>query len=110
MIDIRQIKEQQKDIHPGFGSYLECMTRGLFTGLSGFCLCKYLYLNHFKPKNYFKIKFQPFLLSTGPKKLVKIIYHIQRNSIFLFAVLLEQLLPLKFQKIVHRLVEQRGWQ
>lgn len=50
MIDIRQIKEQQKDIHPGFGSYLECMTRGLFTGLSGFCLCEYIHLNKFKKK------------------------------------------------------------
>lgn len=50
MIDVRQLKEQQKDIHPGFGSYLECMTRGLFTGLSGFCLCKYLSFKSFIKK------------------------------------------------------------
>lgn len=50
MIDVRQLKEQQKDIHPGFGSYLECMTRGLFTGLSGFCLCKYIHSNQYNLK------------------------------------------------------------
>lgn len=33
MNDIKKLKEQQKDKHPGFGSYLECMTRALFTGL-----------------------------------------------------------------------------
>lgn len=38
MNDIRKLKEQQKDKHPGFGSYLECMTRALFTGLAGFTL------------------------------------------------------------------------
>ncbi|KAG5672981.1 hypothetical protein PVAND_003065 [Polypedilum vanderplanki] len=38
MNDIRRLKEQQKDKHPGFGSYLECMTRALFSGLAGFTL------------------------------------------------------------------------
>jgi hypothetical protein len=40
MNDIKKLKEQQKDKHPGFGSYLECMTRALFTGLAGFTLGK----------------------------------------------------------------------
>lgn len=38
MNDIRRLKEQQKDKHPAFGSYLECMTRALFTGLVTFTL------------------------------------------------------------------------
>lgn len=38
MNDIRRLKEQQRDKHPGFGSYLECMTRSLFTGLATFTL------------------------------------------------------------------------
>lgn len=38
MNDIRRLKEQQREKHPGFGSYLECMTRSLFTGLATFCL------------------------------------------------------------------------
>lgn len=36
MNDIKALKNQQKEKHPGFGSYLECMTRTLFTGLSAF--------------------------------------------------------------------------
>ncbi|XP_058449610.1 transmembrane protein 141 [Malaya genurostris] len=38
MNDIRRLKEQQRDKHPGFGSYLECMTRSLFTGLASFTI------------------------------------------------------------------------
>lgn len=38
MNDIRRLKEQQKDKHPAFGSYLECMSRALFTGLAAFTL------------------------------------------------------------------------
>lgn len=38
MNDIKRLKEQQKDKHPGFSSYLECMTRALFTGLATFAL------------------------------------------------------------------------
>ncbi|XP_062560864.1 transmembrane protein 141 [Armigeres subalbatus] len=38
MNDIRRLKEQQKEKHPAFGSYLECMTRALFTGLAAFTL------------------------------------------------------------------------
>lgn len=45
MNDIKRLKEQQKEKHPGFGSYLECMTRALFTGLSGFTLGKRKYLD-----------------------------------------------------------------
>lgn len=94
MIDIRKIKEQQKDIHPGFGSYLECMTRGLFTGLSGFCLCKFFFFisKHVSCKNQIKkkIDLQPSPVFILPKKLVKTIYHTTRNLIFLCVVLLEQ--------------------
>lgn len=38
MNDIKRLKEQQRDKHPGFDGYLDCMTRALFTGLSSFCL------------------------------------------------------------------------
>lgn len=38
MNDIRKLKDQQRDKHPGFDSYLECMTRSLFTGLASFWL------------------------------------------------------------------------
>ncbi|KAG4073111.1 hypothetical protein HA402_009530 [Bradysia odoriphaga] len=38
MNNIRQLKESQREAHPGFSSYLECMTRSLFTGLSAFVL------------------------------------------------------------------------
>ncbi|XP_058823547.1 transmembrane protein 141 isoform X1 [Topomyia yanbarensis] len=38
MNDIRRLKEQQREKHPGFGSYLECMTRALFTGLASFTI------------------------------------------------------------------------
>lgn len=38
MNDIKRLKEQQREKHPGFSSYLECMTRALFTGLSTFAL------------------------------------------------------------------------
>jgi hypothetical protein len=38
MNDIKKLKDQQRDKHPGFDNYIECMTRALFTGLSGFCL------------------------------------------------------------------------
>lgn len=36
MNDINALKNQQRDKHPGFDSYLECMTRGLFSGLATF--------------------------------------------------------------------------
>ncbi|XP_059608748.1 transmembrane protein 141 [Phlebotomus argentipes] len=36
MNDIKTLKNQQRDKHPGFDSYLECMTRSLFTGLAAF--------------------------------------------------------------------------
>ncbi|XP_069693095.1 transmembrane protein 141 [Periplaneta americana] len=38
MENINELKKQQSAIHPGFGSYLECMTRALFTGLAAFTL------------------------------------------------------------------------
>ncbi|KAI9579782.1 transmembrane protein 141 [Glossina fuscipes] len=38
MNDIRLLKDQQRDKHPGFDSYMNCMTRALFTGLASFCL------------------------------------------------------------------------
>ncbi|GFG38665.1 hypothetical protein Cfor_01683 [Coptotermes formosanus] len=38
MDNINALKKQQSDIHPGFGSYLECMTRALFTGVAAFTL------------------------------------------------------------------------
>ncbi|KAK7864881.1 hypothetical protein R5R35_001973 [Gryllus longicercus] len=38
MNDVRKLKEQYKDEHPAFGSYLECMTRTLFGGLAAFTL------------------------------------------------------------------------
>ncbi|XP_066996843.2 transmembrane protein 141 [Anabrus simplex] len=38
MNDIKRLKEEQKDIHPGFGSYLECMTRTLGIGVATFCV------------------------------------------------------------------------
>ncbi|XP_015023055.2 transmembrane protein 141 [Drosophila mojavensis] len=38
MNDIKRLKEQQRDKHPGFDGYLDCMTRALFTGLASFCL------------------------------------------------------------------------
>lgn len=38
MNNINKLKADQKDKHPGFGSYLECMTRALFTGLATFAL------------------------------------------------------------------------
>lgn len=38
MNDIRRLKDQQREKHPGFDSYLECMTRALFTGLATFTL------------------------------------------------------------------------
>lgn len=34
----RTLKDQQRDKHPGFDNYLECMTRALFAGLSAFTL------------------------------------------------------------------------
>lgn len=40
MNDIKRIKEQYKEKHPGFGSYLECMSRAFLTGLSGFVFGK----------------------------------------------------------------------
>ncbi|KAJ6600662.1 hypothetical protein Bhyg_17241 [Pseudolycoriella hygida] len=38
MNNIKQLKESQREAHPGFNSYLECMTRSFFTGLSAFVL------------------------------------------------------------------------
>lgn len=38
MNNINQLKKQQREKHPGFDSYLECMTRALFTGLATFAL------------------------------------------------------------------------
>lgn len=40
MNDINRLKEQQKDKHPGFNSYLEFMTRALFSGVATFGLGK----------------------------------------------------------------------
>lgn len=40
MNDINLLKKQQRDKHPGFDSYLECMSRTLFTGLASFWLGK----------------------------------------------------------------------
>lgn len=42
MNNIKQLKESQREAHPGFDIYLECMTRSLFTGLSAFVLSKIL--------------------------------------------------------------------
>lgn len=36
MNDINALKNQQREKHPGFDSYLECMTRSLFSGLTTF--------------------------------------------------------------------------
>lgn len=38
MNDIKQLKEQQKDKHPGFSSYLDCMSRALGTGVAAFTI------------------------------------------------------------------------
>ncbi|XP_018803713.1 PREDICTED: uncharacterized protein LOC108978073 [Bactrocera latifrons] len=38
MNDIKRLKDQQRDKHPGFDSYINCMTRALFSGLASFCL------------------------------------------------------------------------
>ncbi|KAH8338607.1 uncharacterized protein Dana_GF26327 [Drosophila ananassae] len=38
MNDIKSLKDQQREKHPGFDGYLDCMTRSLFTGLAAFCL------------------------------------------------------------------------
>ncbi|KDR13949.1 transmembrane protein 141 [Zootermopsis nevadensis] len=38
MENINELRKRQSEIHPGFGSYLECMTRALFTGLAAFTL------------------------------------------------------------------------
>lgn len=38
MNDIKLLKDQQREIHPGFDSYMECMSRSLFTGLATFWL------------------------------------------------------------------------
>ncbi|XP_058119170.1 transmembrane protein 141 [Anopheles ziemanni] len=38
MNDIRLLKDQQREKHPGFDSYIECSTRSLFTGLATFSL------------------------------------------------------------------------
>ncbi|XP_039961179.1 transmembrane protein 141 [Bactrocera neohumeralis] len=38
MNDIKRLKDQQRDKHPGFDAYLNCMTRALFSGLASFCL------------------------------------------------------------------------
>lgn len=38
MNDIRLLKDQQREKHPGFDGYLNCMTRTLFGGLATFCL------------------------------------------------------------------------
>jgi hypothetical protein len=43
MENINDMKKQQSEIHPGFESYLECMTRALFTGLAAFTLGKVTY-------------------------------------------------------------------
>lgn len=38
MNDIKRLKDQQREKHPGFDGYMDCMTRALFTGLASFCL------------------------------------------------------------------------
>lgn len=38
MNNIKQLKADQREKHPGFDAYLECMTRALFTGLATFTL------------------------------------------------------------------------
>ncbi|XP_015928116.1 transmembrane protein 141 [Parasteatoda tepidariorum] len=38
MDDFKKVKETYSQKFKGFGSYTECMTRGLFTGLSSFAL------------------------------------------------------------------------
>jgi hypothetical protein len=43
MENVNELKKQQSEVHPGFGSYLECMTRALFTGLASFTLGKIYY-------------------------------------------------------------------
>lgn len=49
MNDSKRLKELHKDKHPGFGSYLECMSRATFSGLVGFVLGKhYIYIHFMK--------------------------------------------------------------
>ncbi|XP_063708051.1 uncharacterized protein LOC134836767 [Culicoides brevitarsis] len=38
LTNINELKEEQKDKHPGFGSYFECMSRAYLTGLATFSL------------------------------------------------------------------------
>lgn len=52
MIDIKQLKEQQREKHPGFNSYLECMTRTLLTGLASFTLGESITFNKFNLNLY----------------------------------------------------------
>jgi len=42
MNDIKRLKDQQREKHPGFDGYIDCMTRSLFTGLATFCLSAFL--------------------------------------------------------------------
>jgi len=47
MNDIKQLKDQQREKHPGFDGYIDCMTRSLFTGLATFCLSAFSSLGFF---------------------------------------------------------------
>ncbi|XP_065348171.1 transmembrane protein 141-like isoform X2 [Cloeon dipterum] len=53
MNNVNQLKQQYSGTHPGIGSYLECMTRALLTGLSTFTLtfaCVYVPQNILKKR------------------------------------------------------------
>lgn len=52
MNDIKRLKDQQRDKHPGFDSYLNCMTRALFSGLASFCLSKFNFLKRYQLHNF----------------------------------------------------------
>lgn len=60
MNDIKRLKDQQREKHPGFDAYMECMTRSLFTGLASFCLGEFsvlaLHLNCISSIFYFVLK------------------------------------------------------
>jgi len=44
---LKRLKDQQREKHPGFDGYIDCMTRSLFTGLATFCLSAFSSLGFF---------------------------------------------------------------
>lgn len=110
MNNIKQLKDSQREAHPGFDSYLECMTRSLFTGLSAFVLSKLFVICVLGVKNIKFDSLQRSLEHISVRNWWLKGCLILRNHLYLWRLCSPSLVHIKLLKIEPTAARQLGWQ